>query len=111
MKNYIDIIRGLREDKDLTQTDIATILGTTQQHYSKYETGEYEIPVRVFVALADYYKVSVDFLLGRTDCERVVSDLNEKVVSGYSAGLLLSNVLSLSEHSRRSVVEYVDLQK
>ena len=60
-------IRDLREDKDLTQTQVAQFLGMSQTGYSKYETGENEVPVAVLEKLADIYKTSVDYLLGRTD--------------------------------------------
>ena len=60
-------IRDLREDKDLTQKEIAQILGMSQTGYSKYETGENDIPTAILIKLADYYHTSVDYLLGRTD--------------------------------------------
>lgn len=60
-------IRDLREDRDLNQTQIARILNMSQTGYSKYETGENDIPTAVLIALADYYETSVDYLLGRTD--------------------------------------------
>ena len=60
-------IRNLREDKGLTQTDIAKYLGMSQTGYSKYETGENDIPTPILIKLADFYNTSVDYLLGRTD--------------------------------------------
>lgn len=60
-------IRALREDSDLTQAQIAEYLGMSQTGYSKYETGENSIPVDVVVKLADFYKTTTDYLLGRTD--------------------------------------------
>lgn len=60
-------IRNLREDKDMTQTDIAKILKMSQTGYSKYETGENDIPTGILIKLADYYDVSTDYLLNRTD--------------------------------------------
>lgn len=60
-------IRDLREDQDLTQTQIASILGMSQTGYSKYETGENDIPTQILIRLADFYNTSVDYLLGRTD--------------------------------------------
>ena len=60
-------IRDLREDRDLTQTQIARMLGMSQTGYSKYETGENDIPTAVQIKLADFYKTSTDYLLGRTD--------------------------------------------
>jgi len=60
-------LRDSREDKDLTQKDVARILMTTQQQYSKYETGVQEIPVRHIMTLAVFYNTSVDFIVGRTN--------------------------------------------
>ena len=60
-------IRDLREDQDLTQKQVAHILGMSQTGYSKYETGENDIPTTVLIKLADLYKTSIDYLLGRTD--------------------------------------------
>lgn len=64
MKEYPEIIRELREDNDLTQQQIADILGTTQQVYSRYEKGINEMPVRHIIALCKFYKVSSDYILG-----------------------------------------------
>lgn len=60
-------IRELREDHDLTQKQVADYLGMTQPQYFRYEHGYRDIPTDILIALADYYKVSVDYLLGRTD--------------------------------------------
>ena len=60
-------IRDLREDHDWSQTVLAEKLGMSQTGYSKYETGENDIPTAVLIRLADFYNTSVDYLLGRTD--------------------------------------------
>jgi transcriptional regulator with XRE-family HTH domain len=60
-------MRDLREDCDVTQGEIAKLLGTTQQQYSKYEKGVQEIPVHHLITLAEFYHVRVDYLLERTD--------------------------------------------
>lgn len=60
-------IRDLREDRDLTQKQIAQMLGMSQTGYSKYETGENDIPTQILIKLADIYGTSTDYLLGRTD--------------------------------------------
>ena len=60
-------IRDLREDKDLNQTHVAKMLGMSQTGYSKYETGENDIPTNVLVQLAAFYNTSVDYLLGLTN--------------------------------------------
>ena len=59
-------IRNLREDSDKTQIELAEYLNITQTTYSKYELGKINVPVEVFAKSADYYHVSVDYLLGRT---------------------------------------------
>ncbi len=63
MKEYIESIRELREKNGLSQSDIAKILGTTQQVYSRYETGQNELPIRHLVTLCKFYKVSADYIL------------------------------------------------
>lgn len=60
-------IRDLREDHDLTQKQIAQILGMSQTGYSKYETGENDIPTAILIKLAVFYHTSTDYLLGLTD--------------------------------------------
>ena len=62
-------IRALREDHDLNQTQLANILGMSQTGYSKYETGENDIPTEILIKLARYYDTSIDYLLGETDCK------------------------------------------
>ena len=57
-------MRDLREDRDLTQADIAKVLGTTQQVYSRYEKGINEMPIRHLITLCRYYDVTADYLLG-----------------------------------------------
>lgn len=60
-------IRNLREDKDLTQKQVAEMLGMSQTGYSKYETGENDIPTHILLKLADFYQTTTDYILGRTD--------------------------------------------
>jgi len=67
MKTYVERLRDLREDHDLTQAQVAQYLGTTQQVYSRYEKGENELPIRHLIALCRLYKVSADEVLGLSD--------------------------------------------
>ena len=60
-------LRDLREDADLTQSQVAKYLGMSQTGYSKYETSEKDIPTQILIALARFYHTSVDYLLGLTD--------------------------------------------
>ena len=63
---FIEKIRGLREDNDLTQTQIADILGTSQTMYARYERGANEMPIRHLVTLCKFYNVSADYFLDTT---------------------------------------------
>ncbi len=64
---YSERIKALREDHDLTQSDIAQVLGTTYQYYSTYEAGKRELPFSRAIELARYYNVSLDYLAGLID--------------------------------------------
>ena len=67
-------IRALREDHDLTQTKLAQIIGMSQTGYSKYETGENDIPTEVLIKLSRFYDTSIDYLVGETDCRERYPD-------------------------------------
>ena len=60
-------IRELREDHDLTQVQMGKILSCSQRVYSNYERGELDIPTEILIKWADFYEVSVDYLLNRTE--------------------------------------------
>ncbi len=60
-------IRDLREDNDLNQTQVAKMLGMSQTGYSKYETGENDLPTSVLIKLAEFYDTSIDYLLEQTE--------------------------------------------
>ncbi len=62
-------IRNLREDKDITQQKLATMLNINQTTYSRYENGNLDIPSVVLIKLAQFHETSVDYLLGLTDCK------------------------------------------
>lgn len=77
---YYQRIRDLREDSDQTQSVLANYLGTTAQHYGKYENGNAEIPFERAIALAKYYNVSLDYIAGLTNNKRGLasSDLTDE---------------------------------
>ena len=78
-------IRELREDIDMNQTQFAKILGMSQTGYSKYETGENDVPTMILQKLADYYHTSIDYILGRTDIRTPYppSSVSAKDEDGY----------------------------
>ena len=63
MRTFIEKLRGLREDNDLTQSQVAEVLGTSQTMYARYERGANEMPIRHLITLCKFYNVSADYLL------------------------------------------------
>ena len=61
---YIKILRDLREDRDVTQLQVAEYLGTSQTMYARYERGANELPLRHLIKLCEFYNVSADYILG-----------------------------------------------
>ena len=78
-------IRDLREDKDLTQTEMGKILSCSQRVYSDYECGKLDIPTDILIKLADFHKVSTDYLLNRTndktDCRPVIKSPEQEEIA------------------------------
>lgn len=68
---YFQRLRDLREDMDMNQTQVAKLLHTSQTVYSRYERGYQTIPVEHLLILADFYKVSTDYILGRTNVKQI----------------------------------------
>ena len=71
-------LRDLREDRDLSQKELAKVIGMSQTGYSKYETGENDIPTGILIALARFYDVSVDYLLGETNVKERYKKLGQR---------------------------------
>lgn len=111
MKTTAQIMRDLREDHDLSQTQVAGVLGISQQHYSKYEKSDYQLPLHHLVRLADFYGVSTDYLCGR--CPPVdTSALDAVYITSQCTGSqLLQDLLALDLSGRQAVVDYIGLQK
>ena len=70
-------IRNLREDEDLNQETLGKLLNVSQTTYSRYETGDLEIPIPSLIKLAEYYSTSVDYLLGLTDIKKAYPKIND----------------------------------
>lgn len=70
-------IRDLREDRELNQTQIAKMLGMSQIGYSKYETGENDIPTWVLIKLSGFYSTSIDYMLGETNDPKRYKDVDK----------------------------------
>lgn len=103
IKTMSDIIRGLREDNDLNQSQIANIISSTQQQYSKYELGISEMPAQSIVKLADYYNVSTDYLLGKIDSSNIITD---KLTLN-----IFANINELTQSEKISLLDYINYLK
>ena len=75
---YSERIKDLREDNDKTQTEVADYLGTTAQHYGKYELGKTEMSFDRAIKLAELYNVSLDYLAGRSDIKNLPHDIPDE---------------------------------
>ena len=64
---YYQRLRDIREDADKTQTEIAAVLGTSQQQYARWESGMWQMPIEHYKALARFYNISIDYLAGLVD--------------------------------------------
>jgi len=110
-KQINEIVRGLREDRDLFQKDVAKALGMTQQQYSNYESGSSEFSARYIALLAGYFHVSTDYLLGLSSFKYRHETLHEPIIPGCTAEDLLNMILSLSKSGRQNAVELIKLIK
>jgi transcriptional regulator with XRE-family HTH domain len=70
MQTFLGKLKGLREDNDLTQAQVAEVLGTSQTMYARYERGANELPIRHLIALCKYYRVSADYFLGISEYKK-----------------------------------------
>jgi len=68
--NYLRRLKGLREEKNLNQEEVAKLLNISQRTYSYYENGR-DIPILLLIKLADFYNVSIDYLLNRTNVRKI----------------------------------------
>lgn len=74
-------LRDLREDNDLKQSEIAQLLQMSQQQYSLYETGKRELPMSMFIILAKFYKVSLDYIAGLTNDKRGIGHSDKSSIT------------------------------
>ena len=108
MKTFNERLRELRQDNDLSQSHVAEILRTTQQHYSEYETGKVQMPFHHIITLAKHYGVSMDYLFGLVN-EDVSSVGNVAVTRTCTSNDLIRRVLSLTQEGRDRAVDYISL--
>ena len=81
MEYYVQKLRDLREDADMTQQQVAEVLGTSQTMYARYERGANELPIRHLIRLCALYQVSADYILGIKKPSQKISNSAEKKCS------------------------------
>lgn len=101
-------IRDLREDAKKTQTEVAEVLGMTQQLYSNYELGKCDIPVRYLLGLADYYGISTDYLLGRISYPKIPPQFSESFIQAVTIGDFVCKIISFNSKTKSQLVKYVN---
>lgn len=111
MKELREMIRDLREDHDIKQKTVALYLGISQQTYSNYENGRREIPTWAVVALAKYYQVSTDYLLGSDTSYLGNTDLKSPYLENITMHDVMYDIQSLQNDERKDLFKYIQYLK
>lgn len=111
MKELRVIIRDLREDNDLKQKVVANYLGVSQQTYSNYENGRREIPTWAVIALAKYYKVSTDYLLGADTSYLGNTNLKNPYLDNITMHDVMYDIQKLKRDERKDLLKYIQYLK
>lgn len=107
-----EMIAELRKDKGLLQKELAQLLGVSIGTVSNYETGVHNPEIETLIKLADYFKVSVDYMLGRIKFRAGLDILNSQIISNgkeLTAGELLNDILTLSGDGKKALIDYLEL--
>lgn len=107
MKELRQLIRDLREDHDLTQREVASYLGVSQQTYSNYENGVREIPTNTVVALARFYQVSTDYLLSSGSAYPGNTNLNSTYLEDTTLHDVMYDIQNLDEDARKELLRFI----
>ena len=107
MKKLRQLIRDLREDHDLTQREVASHLGVSQQTYSNYENGVREIPTSTVVALAKFYQVSTDYLLNSGSGYLGNTNLDSTYLDGTTLHDVMYDIQGLGEDARKELLRFI----
>lgn len=107
MIEFSKMLRLARENREITQMQVAKDTGINNKTLSGYECGISEPDLRTLVILANYYNVSVDYLLGKKDLKTIQSSIE---ISGLE-GIILENIKYLEEGSKRDLIKYIEFLK
>ncbi|MCM1124249.1 MAG: helix-turn-helix domain-containing protein [Eubacterium sp.] len=111
MKELYEIIRDLREDRDIKQKTVAEYLNVSQQAYSNYENGHREIPIWAITKLAEYYEVSIDYLLGAKQSYADSSNLSNKYLGDITMHDVVYDIQKLNPQNKSNLLKYIRFLK
>lgn len=101
----------LRIEQGVYQKQLAAYLHVSVGTISNYENGVHSPDLKALCKIADFFHVSVDYLLGRTEYISPIEDLNRELVNQYTSGAIMNTVLELSQDSCRDLIKYLDMLK
>lgn len=104
-----EILAELRKDKNLKQKDLAELLNLSIGTISNYETGSHEPDFATLNILADFFHVSTDYMLGRTNLPYDISRLNEPLIDNITISSLVNTLINMPPEDLTSAVEYINL--
>ena len=104
-------LKELRENNNIKQFQVADALHISQQNYSRYENGHVEFPLNMLVQLADYFDVSVDYLLGRSMTQIVFDVIKDHRILDHSVFDVLNDLNSLTTDQKKSLFDYLGYLK
>lgn len=108
---FNEIFKKLREEKNITQKELATYLNVTDRLIRYYETGHRMPPADILGKIADYFNVSVDYLLGRTDIKKPIQNIVKENLPKYSSHKQSIDIENLSSESQEDLKRYIELLK
>lgn len=106
-----NILAELRQDRGMLQKDLAALLNVSVSTVSNYETGAHFPDIESLMRLADYFDISVDYLLGRTAYQGSFSSLNEKMAGILAPAELINSIQHFDKENMNSLIEYIKLLK
>ena len=101
----------LRIEREVYQKELAAYLHVSVGTISNYENGVHFPDLNALCKIADYFQVSVDYLLGRTEYAAPIEELNRKFVSQYTCSGVMNTILELSQESREDLIKYLNMLK
>lgn len=104
-----ELLAKLRKEKGILQKELATYLNVTVATISNYEKGVHSPDYETLVRLADFFDVSTDYLLQRTDYRASINTLNKPLIIGFTASDLLNAVMELDQHNTETLIDYYKL--